>query len=263
MTFRQPLLSALSRPMTAFMTKLDTPLNPNASQLREAFLSATEKAQLPLIASLAAAGEVGYEILADYLRNYAAESVQVFAKYGAVNAVAAKVYQTLYSTKTDQIQAFLTEYFPNGIVPLKSDRGVDYGPMQRLLADQDFLEADKLNNLKLCELAGEASLARKWIYFTEVRALPETDLRTINALWLAHSGGKFGYSVQREIWAASGKNLIKLWSKINWKDGNNWTRYPGSFVWTLEAPKGHLPLTNQLRGSRVMDSLMAHPAWDN
>ncbi len=245
------------------MTKLDTPLDPNASQLRDAFLSATEKNQLPLVESLAAAGESGHEILMDYLRDYAAQSVQVFAKYGAVNAVAAKVYQTLYSAKTPQTQTFLTESFPSGIVPLKSDRDIDYGPMQRLLADQDFLEADKLNNLKLCELAGEVSLARKWIYFTEVRALPETDLRTINALWLAHSGGKFGYSVQREIWASSGKNLIKLWTKINWKDGNNWTRYPGSFVWTLEAPKGHLPLTNQLRGSRVMDSLMAHPAWDN
>ena len=249
--------------MIAFMTKLDTSLDTNASQLRDAFLSATEKNQLPLIESLTAAGEVGYEVLIDYLRSYASESVQIFAKYGAVNAVAAKVYQTLYSARTPQIQAFLTENFPVGIVPLKSDRGIDYGPMQRLLADQDFLEADKLNNLKLCELAGDASLARKWIYFTEVRALPETDLRTINALWLAHSGGRFGYSVQREIWASSGKNLIKLWSKIKWKDGNYWTRYPGSFVWTLEAPKGHLPLTNQLRGSRVMDSLMAHPAWEN
>ena len=249
--------------MAAFMTKLDTPLDPNASQLRDAFLSATEKNQLPLVESLAAAGETGHEILMDYLRDYAAQSVQVFAKYGAVNAVVARVYQTLYSAKTLQTQAFLTENFPTGIVPLKSDRGVDYGPMQQLLADQDFLEADKLNNLKLCELAGETSLARKWIYFTEVRALPETDLQTINALWLAHSGGKFGYSVQREIWASSGKNLIKLWSKINWKDGNNWTRYPGSFVWTLEAPKGHLPLTNQLRGSRVMDSLMNHSAWEN
>lgn len=249
--------------MTAFMTKLDTPLDQDASQLRDAFLSATDKNQLPLIDQLAAAGTLGHQVLMDYLRDYKTQSAEVFVKYGAVNAVVAKVYQTLYSAKSDETQEFLDDHFPTGVVPLKSDRGVDYLPMQRLLADQKFLEADKLNNLKLCELAGETSLARKWIYFTEVIALPATDLRTINALWLAHSGGKFGYSVQREIWASSGKNLIKLWTKIHWKDGNNWTRYPGSFVWTLDAPKGHLPLTNQLRGARVMESLMNHPAWEN
>ncbi len=249
--------------MTAFMTKLDTPLEQDASQLRDAFLSAADKNQLPLIDQLAAAGSAGYQVLMDYLRDYKTQSTEVFVKYGAVNAVAAKIYQSLYNAKSEATQAFLAEHFPTGIVPLKSDRGVDYLPLQRLLADQDFLEADKLNNLKLCELAGETSLSRKWIYFTEVIALPATDLRTINALWLAHSGGKFGYSAQREIWISSGKNWAKLWGKIHWKDGMNWTRYPGQFVWTLDAPKGHLPLSNQLRGVRVMDSLMNHPAWEN
>jgi GUN4-like/ARM-like repeat domain, GUN4-N terminal len=249
--------------MTAFMTKLDTPLEQDASQLRDAFLSATDKNQLPLIDKLAASGCTGHQVLMDYLRDSKTQSSEVFVKYGAVNTVVAKVYQAIYSAKSDATQAFLAEHFPTGIVPLKSDRGVDYLPLQRLLAEQDFLEADKLNNLKLCELAGETSLARKWIYFTEVIALPATDLRTINALWLAHSGGKFGYSVQREVWMSSGKNWIKLWSKIHWKDGINWTRYPGQFVWTLDAPKGHLPLSNQLRGVRVIDCLMNHPAWEN
>ena len=39
-----------------------------------------------------------------------------------------------------------------------------------------------------------------------------------------------------------------------------WTRYPGSFTWSLEAPEGHLPLVNQLRGVRLMDALLSHPA---
>lgn len=249
--------------MTAFMTNLDNSQETTASSLREKFLSATDKNQLPLIDELVAIGSAGHQVLMDYLRDNRQQSAEVFGKYGAVNAVIAKAYQSLYSAKTEATIAFLDAEFPTGVVPLKSDRGVDYLPLQRLLAEQDFLEADKLNNLKLCELAGETSLARKWIYFTEVNALPITDLRTINSLWLAHSGGKFGYSVQRELWVSAGKNWDKFWPKINWKDGINWTRYPGQFVWSIEAPKGHLPLSNQLRGVRVMDSLMNHPAWEN
>jgi GUN4-like. len=87
------------------------------------------------------------------------------------------------------------------------------------------------------------------------------DLQTINTLWKVHSEGKFGFSVQREIWLGSGKNWDKLWPLIGWKKGNNWTRYPQEFIWDLSAPRGHLPLSNQLRGVQPFAALMAHPAW--
>jgi GUN4-like len=67
--------------------------------------------------------------------------------------------------------------------------------------------------------------------------------------------------VQRELWLSVGKNWEKLWTQIDWKNGNNWTRYPQGFTWDLSAPKGHLPLSNQLRGVRVMAALLSHPAW--
>jgi GUN4-like len=59
------------------------------------------------------------------------------------------------------------------------------------------------------------------------------------------------------------KNWENFWSKIGWKNGNTWTRYPNEFIWDLSAPKGHLPLSNQLRGVRVIASLFSHPAWTN
>ncbi|MGI0491960.1 GUN4 N-terminal ARM-like repeat domain-containing protein [Alkalinema pantanalense CENA528] len=246
------------------MTNLDTSSvsSPLPNDLRAQFLSATERNRLPIVDQLATLGQPGYEVLMDFLREYPA-SEQVFTKYGAVNAVAAKVYQTLFSAQTEATQAFLSEQFPTGIVPLKSDRSIDYLPLQQRLAQQDFLEADKLTSQKLCELAGGDAIQRKWVYFTEVNTFPTTDLRTINALWLAHSEGKFGYSVQRELWLSVGKNWEKLWAKIGWKDGINWTRYPGQFIWTIDAPKGHLPLSNQLRGVRVIEGLLSHPAWES
>lgn len=32
-------------------------------------------------------------------------------------------------------------------------------------------------------------------------------------------------------------------------------------MYSLEAPKGHLPLTNALRGTRLFESVMEHPAF--
>jgi hypothetical protein len=146
-------------------------------------------------------------------------------------------------------------------MPLLSDAGIDYAPLQQLLAEQNFQAADHLTLQKLCELAGTSAIARKWVYFTEVQQFPATDLQTINDLWLTYSEGKFGFSVQREIWLGVGKNWDKFWFKIGWKAGNKWTRYPHEFTWDLSAPQGHLPLSNQLRGVRVIASLLAHPAW--
>jgi hypothetical protein len=58
-----------------------------------------------------------------------------------------------------------------------------------------------------------------------------------------------------------GRDFVKLWPKIGWKDGNSWTKYPRGFIWDLNAPVGHLPLLNQLRGVRVADSIFSHPVW--
>lgn len=172
-----------------------------------------------------------------------------------------KVYQTLIQNKTPSAQTFLQAHFPQGIVDLRSERGVDYAPLQALLSQQDFQAADRLTLEKMCELSSPLAVQRKWLYFTEVKHFPATDLQTLNALWVVHSEGKFGFSVQRDLWLGAGKNWEKLWYQIGWKNGNSWTRYPQEFTWTLDAPKGHLPLSNQLRGVRVIAALLAHPVW--
>lgn len=150
---------------------------------------------------------------------------------------------------------------PSVTLALRSDANIDYAPLQTLLAAQSFQAADALTLQKLCELAGPTAVQRKWLYFTEVEKFPQTDLQTIDALWRTYSEGKFGFSVQRQIWLGTGKNWDRFWPKIGWKQGNQWPRYPQGFTWDLSAPAGHLPLTNQLRGVRVMAALLTHPAW--
>ncbi|MGF1542797.1 MAG: GUN4 N-terminal ARM-like repeat domain-containing protein [Pleurocapsa sp.] len=220
--------------------------------LKELLRSASEKNQLQIIPQLVSSGETGLTSLMEWMSDRGSQPA---------NIAMGKAYQALYSANTPQTQKFLAANFPNGIVPLKSERGIDYQPLQELLAQQDFQAADILTIQKLCALAGEAAVKRKWLYFTEVENFPNTDLYTLDRLWLIHSEGKFGFSVQRKIWLSVGKDFAQLWSKIGWKSDNNWTRYPKEFTWNLDAPPGHLPLSNQLRGVRVIAAIFAHPVW--
>lgn len=211
------------------------------------------KNQLQLVEELAALDQAGLRVLMQFMLD---------RQSAPVSLIQGKVYQTLVQVADPTVEAFLQTHFPQGVVPLPSDRAIDYAPLQTLLSRQDYQAADRLTIEKMCELAGTMAMQRKWLYFTEVEKFPAVDLQTINTLWLVYSEGKFGFSVQRELWLAAGKNWEKLWYQIGWKTGNNWTRYPQEFTWSLEAPKGHLPLSNQLRGVRVIAALLSHPAWE-
>jgi hypothetical protein len=220
--------------------------------LRRQLIAGSIQVQQQLIPQLAVLDNGGLDILMEFLLQ---------RRDSTVTWVDGKAYQALYNSDSPQAKEFLQTHFPEGVVPLKSECGIDYRPLQTLLVTQDFQAADRMTLQKMCEVAGAEAVKRKWLYFTEVDNFPITDLQTINNLWLVHSEGKFGFSVQREIWLSLGKNWDNLWAKIGWREGNNWTRYPNEFIWDLSAPKGHLPLSNQLRGVRVIASLFAHPAW--
>lgn len=227
---------------------------PNLTELETQLTTGSEKVQLQSALALAEAGNAGSLVLQSFLLKRKADGV-------GVTYVDGRCYELLRLDTDPSTQAFLQQHFPTGVVPLKSDAGVDYQPLQELLAKHQFLEADRVTLQKLCELAGPAAIKRKWLYFSEVESFPVADLRTIDALWRVHSEGKFGFSVQRQLWLSVGKDWEALWPKIKWKAGKTWTRYPGEFIWDLSAPRGHLPLSNQLRGVQTINVLLSHPAW--
>ncbi|MBE9159933.1 GUN4 N-terminal ARM-like repeat domain-containing protein [Nodosilinea sp. LEGE 06152] len=220
--------------------------------LRDRLRGDSLKKQLSAVHELLALGQEGLEVLTTAL---------VERKDQPATILDGKIFQMLYATEQENLRGLLTQHWPQGRLEMPSEQGIDYGPLQELLIQQDFEAADRLTLAKLCELAGPTAVKRKWVYFTEVEQFSTVDLQTIDRLWLAYSEGKFGFSVQRRIWLSLGQNWDKLWPRLAWKDDNIWTRYPGGFVWDLSAPDGHLPLSNQLRGVRMMASLLTHPAW--
>jgi len=146
---------------------------------------------------------------------------------------------------------------------LKSELGIDYSKFRDMLKEGDFKAADAESRRLLIEMAGVEAVKRGWVYFAEVRRIPETDMLTLNDLWGHYSKGKFGFVPQKKIWRRVRDQFDKFaeevsWFTDKWKNRN----WPDEFIYTTEAPVGHLPLTNCIRGAQVLAELMSHPAFE-
>ena len=131
--------------------------------------------------------------------------------------------------------------------------------MQKSLLEERFEDADRITSSSLRKLAGPDAEKRGYVYFSEVKEIQDIDLVTLDRLWIAYSQGKFGFTVQAGLLRTLGGRYERLWPRIGWKIDGVWTRYPGAFNWSLDAPEGHMPLVNQLRGIRLMDAYLKHP----
>ena len=141
---------------------------------------------------------------------------------------------------------------------------INYQPLQELLITKNFQEADKLTQKYLCELVEKQTQQKKqWLYFTDINFIPVSELFVIDLLWKTYSKGKFGFSVQKSIWMKYNNKWDKLWEKIKWSEITTGTmkRYPQEFIWTIDAPEGHLPLFNQLRGTQTLSYLFKKINW--
>lgn len=146
--------------------------------------------------------------------------------------------------------------------------GMDFSPLRNMLAENRVREAEDETRAKLIEMAGENARKRKWVYFTEVRSIPSADMRTVDLLWRHFSNGRFGYSVQRYLFVTScNHQWTPFFRKIDWVYGENDTYrkwFPdekSEFTYEVEsAADGHLPLTNALRGTQLLEAIFDHPA---
>uniref|UniRef100_A0A7S2XER2 GUN4-like domain-containing protein n=1 Tax=Lotharella oceanica TaxID=641309 RepID=A0A7S2XER2_9EUKA len=164
-------------------------------------------------------------------------------------------------------------------VVLESEVGIDYSPLREMLKKGEFRNADDWTRATLIDIAGEKAQERGWVYFAEVPRLPYKDVKSLDDLWRSGSGGKFGYSRQREIYARNGKDLMKMYEAMDWVTKGQDKPCPGcdmlcptcvtfnyrswkndEFIYDIEAADGHLPLTSTLRGTKLLANLLNHPA---
>ena len=222
----------------------------SADQLLERFLSSSARQRRSLLAQLLQRSPEIRPLMADQLDRLDAT---------ADDWAAGTLIQLLLAEDDGHSQAFRQRY-PEGWLAVSSGQGIDYVPLQQALAQQQFEEADRFTSEILRQLAGTAAVTRGYVYYSEVPAFAAADLETLDRLWVVYSQGRFGFSVQLRLLRSLGGRWDQLWPRLGWKQGGVWTRYPRAFTWSLEAPEGHLPLVNQLRGVRLMDALLSHPA---
>lgn len=153
---------------------------------------------------------------------------------------------------------------------LPSDCGMDYIPLATMLATGQFEEADQFTRDALIIISGSKEKGRDFVYFTDVKRIPNTDLATIERLWNKFSNGKFGYSVQKYTMKLCKNDFELFCRKIGWttEDGDveRKKRWFGASEFTYDlkkAQKGHLPLTSALRGTTLVTNLLNHPVFDN
>ncbi|CDM96012.1 GUN4 domain-containing protein [Limnospira indica] len=147
-----------------------------------------------------------------------------------------------------QLDESITEAVADITPIVSSSSGFDYSQLDRLLKSGQWEAADEETTKMMCRVAGKTS--RRYLDDDDIKNFPGEDLRIIDGLWVKHSRGRFGFSVQKQIYINCG----------GLPDGRYpgdtiWERYCGEVGWRVNgsyiswsdctfsaaAPLGHLP----------------------
>jgi hypothetical protein len=124
--------------------------------------------------------------------------------------------------------------------------GVNYQPLKDALVARDYRLADETTANLMVRAAGRE--AEGWLREEDARNFSCDDLKIIDQLWLDHSNGKFGFSVQQQIYTSLGGTpgqynetiLRQLGDQVGWRQNNQWMSWLG-LTFSATAPRGHLP----------------------
>ncbi len=128
---------------------------------------------------------------------------------------------------------------PDKTPPL-SEVGMDYRQLTQLLKTGKWQKADE----HTWEILLSISLRQEegWLSAADIDNFPCTDLRTIDQLWQQYSNGRFGLSVQQQIWDSVGGKYTEFCDRVGWRVKDNW-KYYEELSFRETSPPGHLPIT--------------------
>ena len=130
-------------------------------------------------------------------------------------------------------------------VSLVSAKGVDYRKLRDLLKAKKWKEADEETRVKILKVANRES--EGWLRDEDAKNFSCQDLGTIDKLWVKYSNGKFGFSVQKQIYQGVGGTKEYNWDdykkfadKVGWRKGGEWLSY-SQLTFSEKHYTGHLP----------------------
>lgn len=138
-----------------------------------------------------------------------------------------------------------------------SARAVDYTKLRDYLSNKKWKEADRETWTVMCQ---SLSLTPGTpLEISQIYKLPCPDLQTVDRLWLHYSQGRFGFSVQKQIYESVKGDYIRFCDRVNWPTYNS-AIASGQIKYTQKAPIGHLPSRSWVGGIqwvRHLDALSA------
>jgi hypothetical protein len=124
-----------------------------------------------------------------------------------------------------------------------------YKSLLSYLANGRWREADRETDSVMLEVAGRK--VEGYLDVESIQKFPCEDLRIIDQLWVKFSGGRFGFSVQKQIFVESGNPLDGQYHKeeweafcdrVGWMKNNVYVRYREEVTFETSAQMGHLPV---------------------
>ncbi len=104
--------------------------------------------------------------------------------------------------------------------------GIDYSPLAQLLQDENWREADRLTQELICEVVDRGE--EGWLREMDVDGFPGEDLGLIDQLWVHHSQGQLGFSIQKKIWRACGSpGSVYQKYRSEWIEFGQWIHWQG------------------------------------
>jgi serine/threonine protein kinase len=127
-------------------------------------------------------------------------------------------------------------------VKLESSVGADYHILHNLLVQQKWQQA----NQETAKMFLKATRREREGWIKDIKIMPAQDLNTIDQLWLKASQGRFGLSIQRNLWFSLGgredaETEERLGALLGWCKNGDWCNY-SDLNFSLDAPRGHLPV---------------------
>ncbi len=129
---------------------------------------------------------------------------------------------------------------------ISATTGVNYQPLRDALIAGNYRLADNTTGNLMLRAVGREQ--EGWFQDEALSNFPCEDLRLIDQLWLDHSDGKFGFSVQQQIYQSLGGILgqydksvaERLSNQVGWRL-NIERRFRVNYDF-YDAPTGHLPV---------------------
>ncbi|BAY13993.1 GUN4 domain-containing protein [Calothrix sp. NIES-2098] len=146
------------------------------------------------------------------------------------------------------IYLFTQLYVPNLPMQWTPNQSLHYTRLRDLLAAGEWKEADEETARVILAIAGREN--EGWLDLEHIENFPCEDLCTIDELWVKHSNGHFGFSVQKRIYQSLGGTVgtrehnSKIWQafidSVGWRKEGKWMYY-NDLTFDLTAPVAHLP----------------------